>query len=157
MVTRIFLISIVLALLACRRDELPNFPPSLSAPEADRSSSLYSVEWLDHYFPREVSGGKTALATVSFRNTSDRVWNSWVKLSYSWTPDNPKIKPEHASNRTLLSRPVAPNAVVIMDHVDVKVPDAPGRYRLTFDLVNELVAWFSDRGAPPLSIPVVVR
>ena len=45
---------------------------------------------------------------------------------------------------------------MILDRVEVRTPQDPGRYVLTFELVNELVSWFSDRGGAVLSVPVSV-
>jgi hypothetical protein len=39
----------------------------------------------------------------------------------------------------------------------VAVPDEPGDYTLTLDLVSELVTWFAGRGVHPLTFPVRVR
>ncbi|HYW70050.1 MAG TPA: hypothetical protein VE961_03390 [Pyrinomonadaceae bacterium] len=38
----------------------------------------------------------------------------------------------------------------------VTAPDAPGQYRLLIDVVQEGVAWFSDKGSPPLVFDVSV-
>ena len=38
----------------------------------------------------------------------------------------------------------------------VYAPGQPGRYILRVTMVQENVAWFEDRGAKPLDIPVLV-
>jgi hypothetical protein len=41
--------------------------------------------------------------------------------------------------------------------ITVKAPDAPGRYKLKFDLVSEGIDWFEQAGSPPTEKPFVVR
>jgi hypothetical protein len=40
--------------------------------------------------------------------------------------------------------------------VEVVAPPEPGEYRLQLDLLQELVAWFEDKGAPRLLVPIRV-
>ncbi|MDA1092848.1 MAG: SPASM domain-containing protein [Acidobacteria bacterium] len=40
--------------------------------------------------------------------------------------------------------------------IDVPVPDAPGRYQLTLDLVSEGIDWFEACGSPTTTAPLVV-
>lgn len=46
-----------------------------------------------------------------------------------------------------------PGASVALD-ARVPLPDAPGRYELFVDVVEEGVCWFSDRGSAPLALPL---
>lgn len=41
--------------------------------------------------------------------------------------------------------------------LEVQAPQASGRYQLEFDLVQEGVAWFANRGSSIASVPVAVR
>jgi hypothetical protein len=41
--------------------------------------------------------------------------------------------------------------------VPLDAPDQPGEYRVTFALVQELVAWFGREGRAGLVVPVTVR
>ena len=41
--------------------------------------------------------------------------------------------------------------------LDGRAPDAPGRYRLLIDVVEEGVTWFSERGSAPVAIELEVR
>lgn len=36
----------------------------------------------------------------------------------------------------------------------VPLPEAAGRYELFVEVVEEGVRWFSDRGSPPLALPL---
>ncbi|MCP2255501.1 hypothetical protein LY13_004277 [Prauserella aidingensis] len=40
--------------------------------------------------------------------------------------------------------------------MSVRAPDAPGRYELELDMMQELVAWWSQFGSPTVRRPVVV-
>lgn len=40
--------------------------------------------------------------------------------------------------------------------VRVRAPHQPGRYILQFDMVHEMVHWFSDLGGPGLLLPIEV-
>ncbi len=148
-------ISLVAFVLSCARSPEANFPPALSAPSAGPSPDLYSVTWLDHEFPAEVKHGTQVLAAVTFKNSSPRVWNHFVRFNYTWRLDGAAPGP-YEPNRTFFGRPVAPGEAVSLDHVLVDVPAKAGLYTLVFVLVNESVAWFPDRGAKALSIPVRV-
>ncbi|HEY6041842.1 MAG TPA: hypothetical protein VIX58_06895, partial [Anaerolineae bacterium] len=57
--------------------------------------------------------------------------------------------------RTELPREVAPGESITLD-AEVHPPDHPGMYRLEVELVNEGVAWFSERGVTPFSREVQV-
>ena len=149
-------IALVAFLLSCTRAPEANFPPALSAQTPDHSSNLYSVAWLSHSFPAEVKHGTQQWASVTFKNSSPRVWNSFVRLNYTWGREGAPPEPS-GPNRTFLGRPVASGEIVCLDHVPIDVPAEPGRYTLSFDLINEMVARFSDRGAGVLSVPVRVK
>lgn len=58
--------------------------------------------------------------------------------------------------RTRLPRDVRPGEEIVVP-LTITGPEQPGRYTLELDLVQELVAWFKDRGSEPLRVPVVNR
>jgi hypothetical protein len=41
--------------------------------------------------------------------------------------------------------------------MDIKAPSRPGKYRLEIEAVQELVAWFKDKGCPGIKIEAEVR
>ncbi len=57
--------------------------------------------------------------------------------------------------RVALPRPVAPGEQVTL-RCALVAPTAPGRYRVLFDMVDEGIAWFEQRGSKPVSIELVV-
>ena len=79
-----------------------------------------------------------------------------MRLAYRWwkTSDD-KTAPSYTIDRGDFLRPVAPGDSAAIT-VAVTAPAEPGSYRLQLDLVQEMVAWFEDKGAPRLVIPVRV-
>jgi hypothetical protein len=105
---------------------------------------------------------------IAFTNLGDVVWPDVlagdpttrdggyaVRLAYDWTPMStpPSGMP---SRRADLPQPVHPGETMTLI-VPLEAPNQPGDYRLTFVLVQELVAWFGAKGAPMLVVPVTVK
>jgi len=57
--------------------------------------------------------------------------------------------------RAALPRRLRPGASVTVP-VEIQVPSAPGRYILEFDLIQDGVAWFGDKGSRTGRVPVRV-
>ena len=103
--------------------------------------------------------GAVAEATVTITNRSWRVWDSAdadgpVFVSYRWQDRSGVALPDEGL-RSPLPRPVGPGERCVAA-VRIQAPVRPGRYTLAIDLVREHVTWFSEAGAPPLRVPVVV-
>lgn len=138
--------------------------------EAPGSAEIgYSVIWEANTVPGVMAAGSTVPVSVTFRNTSESVWPdprtanptrprgaNAVRLGYRWweSEDGEPIADYQA--RADLPHALEPGRSQTLT-MDVLVPDRPGEYRLQFDLVHELVAWFEGRGAPRLVVPVSVR
>jgi hypothetical protein len=109
--------------------------------------------------PAAASPGEVFNVTVHLTNTGWIDWNSQdtspVFLSYHW---------QDRSGRTLVRdgwRSALP-AVLAQGQqaqatVRVQAPEDVGDLVLAIDLVHEGVAWFSDHGVPPASVPVRVQ
>ena len=78
-----------------------------------------------------------------------------MRLAYDWTAASaePAARPRHRAD---LPHPVHPGETMTL-LVPLEAPDQPGEYRVTFELVQELVAWFGAKGAATLVVPVTVR
>lgn len=76
-----------------------------------------------------------------------------VGLGFHWLDSAGKVLQE---GRALLPNPLMPGSSVTLD-VNVKAPSTPGDYTLRFSMVQELVAWFNDKGAEPLVLKVKVK
>ena len=117
-----------------------------------------AVRWLAYELD-EARAGVPGRARVLLENAGSAAWRSrgreGVQLSYHWLDplgnaivwDGP---------RTSLSEVVEPGETVELEAV-VVAPRPPGRYRLAFDLVEELRFWFQEVGSTPLDVPVDVR
>jgi hypothetical protein len=113
-----------------------------------------------------MAAGEVALARVEVANSSPTVWPDprsadprgvgWLAVRLSsrwWTADGPTSS---YLLRADLSAPLPPGGSATL-RLPVRAPASPGDYRLQVDLVEEGVAWFEDRGAERLVIPVRVR
>jgi hypothetical protein len=115
-----------------------------------------------------MSPGVVLPVTVAVKNTGDWPWpdaktanppnpdgSCAVRLSYRWATSDGELLLANAE-RGDLSAPVLPGALA---NITIKItPPAPvGAYQLQFDLVEELVTFFSTRGIEKLIISVTVR
>lgn len=120
-------------------------------PAAIRSDSM---EWLRIEGPPEIRQGESAMYRVAFRVKDTSSLNPRVRLAPRWRAEDGSDFGREGERSPL------PEALRSGDVVDVVVPVeafvAPGRYRLTIDLVEEDVAWFEWMGIPPPFLTVEV-
>ena len=116
-----------------------------------------AVRWLGYKLP-SFRAGEAAPARVALRNAGTATWRSrggtGVLLSYHWLDDRGNAIVWDGP-RVVLERPVAPGEEVEVETL-LRAPQPPGRYRLAFDLVEELRFWFAEVGSWPLELDVVV-
>jgi hypothetical protein len=116
-----------------------------------------AVRWLAYDLP-ELRAGAESAARVVLRNAGTAPWRSrrleGVKLSYHWLDDRGNAIVWDGP-RVDFQRPVAPGEEVEVA-VRLRAPQPPGRYRLAFDLVEELRFWFAEIGSSPLELDVEV-
>jgi len=129
--------------------------------------SAASVKWTQPSFPREVPAGGTVPVSVTFTNTSDVAWPNFqdvdgqpsvasaVRLNYSFTRSDEKEPNRKRGARVNLPQPVQPGETITVP-MAIRVPDEPGQYSLTIELLQELVFWFAEAKADQLVIPVRV-
>jgi len=142
----------------------PSPPPRPVRPLPD---SAFQVEWVKQDVPGVVKAGAGVHATVTLRNISIAPWPDpdatsqeppvygAVRLTYRWWPASPPT-PSAWGARADLHRVLQPGQAVTLG-LTVEAPATPGDYRLQFDLVQEMAAFFNDKGASPLFVPVQVR
>jgi hypothetical protein len=117
-----------------------------------------AVRWLAYDVP-ELRAGAEAAVEVALRNAGTATWRArgdrGVRLSYHWLDDrsNPIV---WDGPRVDFGGPVGPGDEVEVA-LRVRAPQPPGRYRLAFDLVEELRFWFAEVGSAPLELDVEVR
>jgi len=151
---------LTISLGACGKTGAPS-----GSPLAD---SAFQVEWLSAEVPAQMKPGEVATVKVKFRNISDQVWPDpktadpegtgayAVRLAWRWRTSDEMTTGEGTSLRTDLTEPLGPGRETTLA-IDVTAPKQPGQYRLQFDLVQELVGFFEDRGAKLEIVPVNVQ
>ena len=139
-----------------------------AAERAALPASASVVRWESHTVPQAMLRGSSADARIAFTNVGDVVWpdvlagdpdahtgGHAVRLAYEWTPVSaaPVTTPDR---RVDLPHPVHPGETMTL-LVPLDAPAQIGDYRITFALVQELVAWFVGKGAATLVVPVTVK
>jgi hypothetical protein len=112
--------------------------------------------------PARLAPGETATLTVKVKNASDVAWPLGgrpgdgffqVNLGDHWK--DAEGKEVKVDERIAMPHAVGPGEEVERLLV-VKAPDKPGDYVLELDVVQEGVAWFSQKGSQPLKLNVKV-
>ena len=98
--------------------------------------------------------GAVEVVPVELQNAGSIAWRDGIALAYHWLDerDNPIV---WDGRRTPVPT-LAPGEQATVDAY-VRAPIPPGPYRLAFDMVAELRAWFSELGSPMLAFDVEVR
>jgi SAM-dependent methyltransferase len=109
--------------------------------------------------PDTMKAGTVVPVQVSVTNRSKIAWTQ--DLTFVRTVGNQWLGTDGSmvlndDGRVRLPGTVAPgqNCVVTLD---VTAPAAPGRYLLDFDVVEENVTWFKEKGSPTLKVEVEVE
>lgn len=149
--------AVVLAMSACQKDDAPKTAsqsqPAVS-PLVDFRQKISMKTPL-----KTMKLGKVDTATVTITNTGSEDWPiggaSPVNLAYHWI-DKSKTIVVFDGERTVLPRELKAGESVNVQ-ATIKSPDQPGEYILRLSMVQEHVAWFDDRGAKALNLPVTVK
>ena len=106
---------------------------------------------------------KTVTLKVQVKNESSQIWRCLssgrsdkykILVSYRWlSSDHSPI--DGFDRRISLPHDLGPGASTSLD-VTINSQPAPGKYFLEFDLVQELVTWFRDKGSSTALIEVLV-
>ena len=116
-----------------------------------------AVRWLGYRLPKFRAGAE-AVAEVVLQNAGTATWRQrrelGVKLSYHWLDDRGNAIVWDGP-RVDFGGPVLPGDEVEVELL-VRAPQPPGRYRLAFDLVEELRFWFAEVGSQPLDLDAEV-
>jgi SAM-dependent methyltransferase len=95
---------------------------------------------------------------VKVKNSSRNIWPSRgsnpVRLAYHWLNQDGSAM-VFDGERTLLPYDLGPETEVLLKS-SVRVPDFPGSYVLEFDMVQEFVSWFKDKGSSTFRIGVSI-
>jgi hypothetical protein len=118
----------------------------------------WGARWLYQYAPSVMQRGVPGFYSLRVRNESDHTWDPLdptpVRIAYHWfdKAGSPLVVD---GNRTDLPFPVLPGQAVTVTALVVP-PDAHGEFKLQWDLVEEFVSWYGDRGlsSPLASVAV---
>ena len=113
--------------------------------------------------PATLRPGATATVRVLVQNEGDTIWPAlWdhegryqVNLGYHWHDESGRVV-AFENNRTSLAADLEPGGQAEIS-LAITAPQAPGRYVLEVEMVQEHVAWFQTKGAPPARVAVLVK
>ncbi len=131
---------------------LPRFPV-----EVVRRRPAHAFSVLSSDLPGSLRAGRSAHVRLRLRNDGTAAWDpeAGFNVSYHWQDDDGSDLVFEGA-RTPLPRRVPPGGTVEVA-ASLVAPDAPGRYRLQWDMVEEGVTWFSKQDpTPPEAVPVRV-
>ncbi|NOZ06767.1 MAG: hypothetical protein GXP41_10555 [Chloroflexi bacterium] len=119
------------------------------------------VQWLaPSTWPKKMVAGEIREMTFLLRNIGSRAWaaagRNPVHLAYNWfTPDG-QLAGDWDTFRASLPLNVNLGQQVTITPVYLKVPTVSGEYILRWDLVEEGITWFSQKGSTPLEVGITV-
>lgn len=141
-------------------DSAGSFLVNVVPAEVPEPEVRYGVEYVAHTVPSTVQADSTYTVAITLRNTGSFAWKpdgeAPVHLAHHWIAPDGHVAGWWDAFRTRLPRAVPPGETVRVEGIVVRAPEKPGAYTLRWDLVQEGVAWFSDRGAPALEVSVTV-
>lgn len=109
--------------------------------------------------PNQVFTGQSISAGMTVTNRSSSIWPSGgtnpVNLAYHWVDSQGKTV-VWDGNRASLSSDLSPGASIVLTGT-VVVPSQPGTYTLRWDMVQELISWFSWQGNYTSDVKVTVN
>jgi hypothetical protein len=133
-------------------------PPAFAIPANEMNATGYRVRWENAEIPPNVARAGRVYGRVRFVNAGTEIWHGWIHCAYYFVrADASPERGREAATRLAFQRPVAPGQEVVLERFAISTPTQPGDYFLVFDLINEFVAWFSDRGAERLRVAVRVE
>lgn len=121
---------------------------------AEKVPILWHKDELRQLAMRVKNKGSVTLSSVGsdFNNPGKYA----IRLSYRWVEADSSVPLSGFDNRTALTAAVEPSAEITMN-MGIEAPSRPGKYWLEIEAVQELVAWFKDKGSTGIRIEVEVR
>ncbi|KPU43689.1 acyltransferase family protein [Oxobacter pfennigii] len=101
--------------------------------------------------------------SANLKNISNYLWDNKflennkyaIGLSYHWLDSYGQVV-IHDGLRTYLESPIKPGDIQNIN-INILTPSNPGRYILEFDMIQENVAWFEDKGSNTIEIAVEIK
>lgn len=135
----------------------PPTPPEPEPTPARPQVPPYRTRFLSHNTPQVATSGQNLTVNLTIQNTGSFTWGKEgpnpFRLGFRWFDGNGQMVqlPSELDFRTPLPIDVQPNMSVTLRAM-LRTPDAPGSYRLQWDMVHELITWFSTQGDPGLIV-----
>lgn len=102
---------------------------------------------------------QTITLPLTLKNTSNFTWDSAqvppVFVAYHWLYPDGRVAIQEGE-RTPFPTAVAPGETTLLS-ARILTPPRPGNYILQLTLVQENVAWFDQKGAQPLALPLRIE
>jgi len=106
---------------------------------------------------------QSAIYKITVKNISTVIWPAkgmsdgkfQINVGNHWL-DKKGVPVTYDQARMPLPYDIKPGESVQYS-IEVKAPSIPGEYKLVFDMVQEAVNWFADKGSSVLSYDVVVE
>jgi hypothetical protein len=134
-------------------------PPPVPRPEVPG----YRARYLQHNTPTTLESGKDYLVNLTLFNAGGFTWvkdgANPFRLGFLWynAAGQAVSLPQQFDYRASLPQNVRPNEQVRLQ-AKLRPPDAPGVYQLRWDMVHEMVTWFTSQGDAGLLVsPVTVQ
>ncbi len=146
-------ISFFMGGVGCEKKEAP---PVANKPLPENG---YKAEIIVKDPPASLKASSTTVIKTIVKNISEVTWPApgqySVRLSYHWLSSEGKMIVD-SGLRTDFANPIMPNKEIEAD-AKVAAPDKPGNYILEFDMVQEEVAWFKEKGSKTTQLKVKVE
>ncbi|MEO6326422.1 MAG: hypothetical protein ABIT01_16350 [Thermoanaerobaculia bacterium] len=135
-------------------------PGTLALLRNVRSIPLPSVGhaawWKTIRHPHTVAGGETVQVSFEVTNASPCSWMAPVHVGHRWTRTDIAGAPVESPVRFFLPGRIEPGQSFRAEF-PIRAPVEPGTYVVTYDLVQEMVAWFGNETGTPNVMSVSVR
>jgi len=126
------------------------------APQAYRAQLRFAYEP-----PTKLHAGQTLSLHLLVKNLSDQIWPSGsepdgkyqIRIGNRWRNAEGAVTEDGRGSLSYDLRPGDEAEVLIV----ITAPKMPGEYALEFDMVQEQVAWFSDKGSEKLRVNMRVE
>ena len=113
--------------------------------------------------PSKIKVNSVFNIVVNVKNLSNVVWPSKIQsggkymiaLSYHWLDEGGRTV-IHDGLRTPLFFDLSPGKNILLNTI-IKAPDKKGDYILEFDMLQEGVTWFKNKGSKPAKINLVIE
>ncbi len=122
----------------------------------------YRTRYLSHATPGSVQAGQTLTVNISVQNAGSLTWvnrgSNPFRLGFQWYNAAGQMVqfPSHLDFRTPLPNDIPPGGTVTVT-AQLRTPNTAGTYHLRWDMIHELITWFTTQGDQGLLVsPVTV-